>query len=84
VSKPEVVLRKLLEDVDELARRFAERVTLAKMTLEDAVTQTRAEWKQVQRWVLSDSIKPGSFVDCCDRFDLDVGAVRKAIKERVR
>lgn len=75
-------LKGMIVDRDDTAKRFAERVVLAKMTLEDALKQTVREWKFVQRWLHDTSIKTGSFLFMCDEFDLEPDAVRKAIAEK--
>lgn len=67
---------------ESFAERFAQRVVLAKMTEQEAIDQTRNEWVQVQKWVASDSERPGTFRWMCDLFDLEADAVRKAIKEK--
>lgn len=71
-------------DRDTLAAIFASRVSLAKRTEEDAVADARREWQKTQAWVKSPATKQGSFLWCCDEFDLDAGAVRRAIAERRR
>jgi len=77
-------LAKLIDSRDELSQRFAERVLLAKMSLDEAMAETQAEWHFVQRWVASSSNTQGSFNWCCDEFDLDASAVRRAIQEKRR
>jgi hypothetical protein len=69
-------------DKQVLAATFAARVSLAKLTEEEAVDQAKTEWHRTQKWVLSTSMRPGSFLWYCDEFDLEVSAVRRAIKER--
>lgn len=73
-------------DVDRevLAAAFAARVQLAKKTEVQVVQESRTEWKRTQQWVKSESHKEGSFLWFCDEFDLDPGAVRRAIKERAK
>ena len=69
-------------DQEKLAEYYARRVALAKMSEEEATEHMRLEWKTTQAWVKSDSEKIGSFRWCCDVFDLDISAVRRAIRER--
>jgi hypothetical protein len=69
-------------DKQVLAATFAARVSLAKLSEEEAVADCRLEWQRTQKWVLSTSMRPGSFLWLCDEFDLDAGAVRRAIKEK--
>ena len=75
-------LAKIAMDPEEYRKRFAERAVLAKLTEEEAVAATRKEWAAVQRWVASDSTKPGSFLHACDTFDIEPDAARRAIRER--
>lgn len=72
----------LVLDREEQAKRFAERVTLAKLTEAEAIAQTTKEWWSVQRWVASSTMAPGSFLYMCDVFELEPDAVRKAIKDK--
>lgn len=74
-------LMAMVTDPGELAERFAKRVTLAKMTLEAALEETRQEWTTVQAWIRSKSEARGSFNFLCDLFDLEPDAVRRAIAE---
>jgi hypothetical protein len=46
------------------------------------VAHAEDEWDKTQRWVASASNKEGSFIWFCQEFDLDEGAVRRAIRER--
>lgn len=69
-------------DRDTLAAVFASRVSLAKRTEDQAVADARAEWTRTQAWVKSPSAKEGSFLWFCVEFELDAGAVRRAIQER--
>lgn len=69
-------------DRDTLAAIFASRVSLAKRTEEEAVEDARKEYLRTVKWVWSPATKEGSFLWFADEFDLDAGAVRKAIKER--
>lgn len=69
-------------DREVLAAVFAARVSLAKKTEEEAVEQARREHAAAVAWVASNSQKEKSFVWFCDEFDLDTGAVRRAIKEK--
>jgi hypothetical protein len=69
-------------DANVLRAVFAARVSLAKLTKAEAVTHAEDEWEKTQRWVASASSKEGSFVWFCQEFDLDEGAVRRAIVEK--
>ena len=69
-------------DVDILRGIFASRVKLAKKTHEEAVADAIVEWEITQKWIKSESEKEGSFRWFCDEFDLDIGAVRRAIREK--
>ena len=69
-------------DRDTLAAIFASRVSLAKKTEKQAVEDARAEWQKTQKWVTSPASKQGSFLWFVEEFDLDAGAVRRAIAER--
>ena len=70
-------------DRDTLAAIFASRVSLAKKTEEQAVADARLEWQRTQAWVKSPATKRGSFVWCCEEFDLELSAVRRAIAASV-
>lgn len=72
----------MTEDHGILAATFAARVQLAKETEEECVGKARLEWQQTQKWVASESNREGSFRWFCFEFDLDVSAVRRAIRER--
>jgi hypothetical protein len=69
-------------DKQVLAATFAARVSLAKLSEEEAVGQAKVEWQKTQKWVASESHREGSFLWFCDDFDLDPSAVRRAIKEK--
>ena len=69
-------------DANVLRAVFAARVSLAKLSKEEAVMHAKDEWEKTQRWVASPSTKEGSFVWFCQEFDLDEGAVRRAIVEK--
>ena len=69
-------------DRETLAAIFASRVSLAKRTENQAAADARAEHQKTLKWVASPSAKEGSFQWFCEDFDLDAGAVRKAIAER--
>lgn len=69
-------------DRELLAGIFASRVTLAKMTAEEAVEQAKTEHAKTLVWVASESKQPRSFHWFCQEFEIDPGAVRKAIKDR--
>lgn len=69
-------------DRDTLAAIFASRVSLAKKTEAEAVADAKLEWQRTQAWVKSPATRSGSFLHLCDEFDLDAGAVRRAIAEK--
>ena len=69
-------------DRDTLAAIFASRVSLAKRTEEEAVEDARREWQKTAKWIASPATREGSFLWMADEFDLDAGAVRRAIAER--
>ena len=69
----------------DLAKDFAWLVLLAKLKTKDAVSRFAiSEWERAKKWVASDSEVPGSFCWCCDQYDLEPDAVRRAIKEGKR
>lgn len=69
-------------DANVLRAVFAARVSLAKLSKAEAVAHAEDEWDKTQRWVASASNKEGSFIWFCQEFDLDEGAVRRAIREK--
>ena len=69
-------------DRETLASIFASRVSLAKRTEDQAAEDARTEHRKTIKWVSSPAVKEGSFLWFCDEFDLDAGAVRRAIAER--
>jgi hypothetical protein len=69
-------------DRETLAAIFASRVSLAKRTEDEAAEDARAEHRKTMTWLTSGSQKVGSFLWFADEFDLDAGAVRKAIQEK--
>jgi hypothetical protein len=73
----------LTADDEVLAAVFAARVKLAKETEAEALDAARQEWCLARNWVKSNSKKEGSFLYCCDYFDLEPDAVRKAVETRV-
>jgi hypothetical protein len=68
-------------DRETLAAIFASRVSLAKKTEDYAAEEARIEHRKTIKWIASSSQKEGSFLWFCDEFDLDGGAVRRAIAE---
>jgi len=70
------------EDIARLAAVFENRVKLAKMTEDEAAEEVRLEHRRVLKWLDAKTEKQGSFLWFCDVFELDAGAVRKAIAER--
>lgn len=73
-----------MNDIDRemLATIFASRVSLAKRTEDQAAEDARVEHRKTLAWIASPSKQPKSFLWFADEFDLDAGAVRKAIAER--
>jgi hypothetical protein len=69
-------------DREVLAAVFAARVALAKKTEDEAAEQAREEHRKTIAWIASNSQKERSFLWFCDEFDLDAGAVRRAIQEK--
>ena len=69
-------------DRETLSAVFASRVSLAKRTEDQAAEDARTEHRKTVKWIASNGQKEGSFLWFCDEFDLDAGAVRKAIAER--
>lgn len=69
-------------DRETLAAIFASRVGLAKRTEDEAAEDARVEHRKTVKWIASPSKAEKSFLWFCDEFDLDPGAVRKAIAER--
>lgn len=69
-------------DRDTLAALFASRVQLVKKTEDEAAQEARLEHRKAVRWIASDTLKKYGFRWYCDEFELDPGAVRKAIDER--
>jgi hypothetical protein len=70
-------------DRDILATVFASRVSLAKKTQAEALKDAAREWEAATTWIASNSKKEGSFLWYCCEFDLDPGAVRRAIVKEV-
>lgn len=69
-------------DKEVLGAIFASRVSLAKKTEDEAAADARLEHKRTVAWIASNSDKEKSFLWFCDEFDLDAGAVRRAIQEK--
>ena len=69
-------------DRETLAAIFASRVTLAKKTEDQAAEDARAEHRKTVAWVQAGKKSEGSFLWFCEEFDLDAGAVRRAITEK--
>lgn len=69
-------------DREVLASIFASRVALAKQTEEEAAAAARVEHQRCIAWIASNSQREKSFLWFCDEFDLDAGAVRRAIQEK--
>lgn len=68
-------------DREVLASVFASRVQLAKKSLEQVLLEATMEHQATLKWIVSSSRKVGSFLDLCDEFELDPGAVRKVIAQ---
>lgn len=71
-------------DNETLAAIFASRVKLAKKTADEVVADALEDFQNTLRWIKSNSEKESSFLWFCDLWDLDAGAVRKAIQEKVK
>ncbi len=69
-------------DRETLAAIFASRVSLAKRTEDEAAADARVEHQKTVKWIASPAKGEKSFLWFCDEFDLDPGAVRKAVAER--
>ena len=69
-------------DRETLAAIFASRCSLAKRTEDQAAEDARAEHRKTVAWIASPSRKEKSFLWFAEEFDLDAGAVRRAIAER--
>lgn len=69
-------------DRETLAAIFASRVSLAKRTEDQAAEDARTEHRRTLAWIASNSRAEKSFLWFAEEFDLDGGAVRKAILER--
>ena len=69
-------------DRETLAAIFTARITITKKTPDEAAEDARNEHASCIKWMRSSSMKEGSYLWFCDEFDLDPGAVRKAVKER--
>ena len=69
-------------DREVLASIFASMVALAKKTADEAADDARREHAKVTAWIASNSQREKSFLWYCDEFDLDAGAVRRAILEK--
>ena len=69
-------------DRETLASIFASRVSLAKRTEDEAAADARTEHQKTMKWVASPATKVGSFLWFADEFDIDPGAIRRAITER--
>lgn len=69
-------------DSETLAAVFASRVALAKKTEDEAVAEIRTERLKAIQWAESKSQAQFSFLWCCDFFDMEPSAVRRAIREK--
>lgn len=67
-------------DRETLAAIFASRVGLAKRSEDEAAADARVEHQKTVKWIASNSRAEKSFLWFCDEFDLDGGAVRRAIE----
>lgn len=70
------------QDKEVLAAVFASRVSLAKKTEDEAAEEARVEHRKTLLWIASNQQREKSFLWFCDEFDLDAGAVRRAITEK--
>lgn len=66
-------------DRETLAAIFASRVSLAKRTEDEAAADARLEHQKTVAWIASPSKAEKSFLWFAEEFDLDAGAVRRAI-----
>lgn len=66
-------------DRETLSAVFEARVSLAKISEEQAVIDARDEWHKTQKWVRSPARRQGSFVWMCDLFGYEPSAVRRKI-----
>jgi hypothetical protein len=65
---------------EDIAKEFRWRVLLAKLPNDAAIARFAiGEAKLARQWVVSNSEAPGSFLWCCDLYDLDAAAVRSAL-----
>jgi hypothetical protein len=66
-----------------IADEFSWRVMLAKLPNDDAVSRFAiSEAKSAREWITSASTAEGSFLWCCDYYDMEPSAVRRAVIER--
>ena len=72
----------VMPERETLAAIFASRVKLAKHTIEEAVAAATTDYIKTVAWIKSSRTGEGSFLWFADYFDLDAGAIRRAIKER--
>jgi len=70
------------DDIAKLAAVFANRVRILKLTEDEVAEEARQDHRRFVKWLAAKTEKQGSFAWFCDVFDLDAGAVRKAIAER--
>lgn len=68
-------------DRETLAAIFTARVTMLKKTPDQAAEDARKDHASCVKWMKSNSTQEGSYLWFCDEFDLDPGAVRKAMQE---
>jgi hypothetical protein len=70
------------DDREKAADIFARQIALLKMTEDEAAEDARLLHRRAVKWLSSSSGADGSFQWACDEFDLDAGAVRRAIREK--
>lgn len=70
------------QDQEVLAAIFASRVSLAKMTEDEAAADARVEHQRALAWISNNSQKTHSFRWFCDQFDYDADSVRRAVREK--
>jgi hypothetical protein len=70
------------QDKEVLMAVFAARVSLAKKTEDQAAEEARLEHRRTLNWINGNGQQEHSFTWYCDEFDLDVSAVRRAIREK--
>ena len=69
------------EDDAVIESKLLARISLAQMNEQEMLAVAHADWLLAKKWVMSDSVKPYSFLWCCRRLGVDyVDAVRRTVK----